>query len=390
MKGKCSVEGCDRPVRAKGLCSLHYQKERYGEDGSAPECSFDGCDRRAFAKGLCHAHRAQQKKGQDLRPIRPKAPPNPGAVCSFDGCYKPVLALGLCVGHRAQFKKGQELRPLGRHKWNGEICSFEGCKRPVAVKGLCSGHYKQSRFGNVLTPLKIRIPKQKPPIPEARRRCSISGCNEPHLAQDLCDRHYQEQRRAGAIGPVCSFDGCGKGAKQAGLCAGHYSQRRRGQELRPLREIRPNKGTKCSFPRCDREAEKRGLCDSHYAQQRQGRDLTPLVIRPKVPGPQATNEKILDMGFATPAERRMAEKWNRFRPGDAPAWSGLLDEVRELWIDEVLNPIDPEMRPMEQAEIVWKDFRVGPAKPMRSGGWIHVQHTCGRGDAGSYADHSGL
>jgi hypothetical protein len=27
MKKKCSVEGCDKPVKCKGVCSYHYNKE---------------------------------------------------------------------------------------------------------------------------------------------------------------------------------------------------------------------------------------------------------------------------------------------------------------------------------------------------------------------------
>ena len=27
----CSVDDCDRPARAKGLCSRHYQRQRYAE-----------------------------------------------------------------------------------------------------------------------------------------------------------------------------------------------------------------------------------------------------------------------------------------------------------------------------------------------------------------------
>jgi len=28
-KGKCSVQGCNKPILAKGLCSTHYRRERY-------------------------------------------------------------------------------------------------------------------------------------------------------------------------------------------------------------------------------------------------------------------------------------------------------------------------------------------------------------------------
>lgn len=35
-KAKCSVEGCTRDARAKGMCHLHYKRERSHGDTAAP------------------------------------------------------------------------------------------------------------------------------------------------------------------------------------------------------------------------------------------------------------------------------------------------------------------------------------------------------------------
>lgn len=58
----CSIETCDRPIYAKGLCSMHYQRMwKYGTtELSRPavrrSCTVEGCDRPYLANGLCKMH----------------------------------------------------------------------------------------------------------------------------------------------------------------------------------------------------------------------------------------------------------------------------------------------------------------------------------------------
>ena len=64
----CSVSGCGRKVRARGLCDSHYQRQRRGQPVAVPlraygaaGCSMPGCDRRHAAGGLCHHHWRQER-----------------------------------------------------------------------------------------------------------------------------------------------------------------------------------------------------------------------------------------------------------------------------------------------------------------------------------------
>jgi hypothetical protein len=54
MKAICAAQGCERPAHARGLCTMHYQRELKIH----PEltCSIEGCERRAVGRGWCSMH----------------------------------------------------------------------------------------------------------------------------------------------------------------------------------------------------------------------------------------------------------------------------------------------------------------------------------------------
>ncbi len=57
-KEECRIEGCKRPVRAKGYCRVHYNKWRRGEYGKARYkiCRVEECTRPRFQKAFCEEH----------------------------------------------------------------------------------------------------------------------------------------------------------------------------------------------------------------------------------------------------------------------------------------------------------------------------------------------
>lgn len=76
----CTVEGCERPYRCKGMCDLHYGRMRStGSTDLLPReprprkspsgCSFEGCSRRAHARSYCNGHYRQWKCGIPLHEL---------------------------------------------------------------------------------------------------------------------------------------------------------------------------------------------------------------------------------------------------------------------------------------------------------------------------------
>ena len=67
----CSVEGCNRRIKGKGLCSKHYQELKRREKGVAPWhpkglCVYDGCSKPQHANGLCSNHYQIKKRNGDV------------------------------------------------------------------------------------------------------------------------------------------------------------------------------------------------------------------------------------------------------------------------------------------------------------------------------------
>ena len=82
--GPCRIASCDGAAAQKrgrfgGLCAAHAHRKRYGKDMAVPVvrktpvrgwCAYEGCDRRVRARGLCVSHYEQLRSGCKLRPIQ--------------------------------------------------------------------------------------------------------------------------------------------------------------------------------------------------------------------------------------------------------------------------------------------------------------------------------
>lgn len=99
MTRMCGVEGCGKPILARGYCSMHYDRWRKHGDphvGGRPErgvCSIEGCDEPHSAKGYCRFH--YQKWWRHGNPEYKREP----RICCVDGCDRPMFARGHCHKH---------------------------------------------------------------------------------------------------------------------------------------------------------------------------------------------------------------------------------------------------------------------------------------------------
>jgi len=51
----CSIDGCERPYKAKGFCKVHYDIQRFS---TYPKCNIEGCNNKIIrlVSGICEKH----------------------------------------------------------------------------------------------------------------------------------------------------------------------------------------------------------------------------------------------------------------------------------------------------------------------------------------------
>ncbi|MFO0584773.1 MAG: hypothetical protein U0229_21075 [Anaeromyxobacter sp.] len=83
-KKTCTVAGCKRAYRAKGLCFFHYKKWRRGELEGRPTrwigvCSKAECKKKVAEHGLCQEHFEAWKKSRKKNQAKAAAEAAPAA-----------------------------------------------------------------------------------------------------------------------------------------------------------------------------------------------------------------------------------------------------------------------------------------------------------------------
>lgn len=152
----CSVAGCERKVKVRGMCQSHYQKAvRAGEivvqkrlNQKSLTCYIKDCNNVAISKLLCNAHYQRVIYSEEVNaPLRHSTE----GLCLFEGCDRKKSSKGLCLSHYSQKSRGKPLTPI-LHKsgyTTRGICRIEGCETKVKATGLCASHYHRKYRGTL-------------------------------------------------------------------------------------------------------------------------------------------------------------------------------------------------------------------------------------------------
>lgn len=148
--GVCSIEGCEKPVKARGWCGAHYMawvthgdplinKRKRAVIGP---CSVYGCGKPAKVRGLCPPHyKALVRHGDPTISKRLK----PRKLCAAAGCPE-LTTVEYCDAHRHRFLRhgSPDVKPpRGRRPFHGP-CSVIGCGRIATRSGHCPRHQRSA------------------------------------------------------------------------------------------------------------------------------------------------------------------------------------------------------------------------------------------------------
>lgn len=120
--GTCSIDGCERPLKGRGLCWSHW---RQAINGWRTDCRVIDCDRVPHGKGLCRPHYDAHRSGYDVG-----IGPTMFGVFGRTECEKcdrePMGGGRFCLTHFHEYVTEQDkLNPLRRTKYGPVECGTQ-------------------------------------------------------------------------------------------------------------------------------------------------------------------------------------------------------------------------------------------------------------------------
>lgn len=190
----CRVEGCNRKIFARGLCSWHYYKERtkrINQEHPFGICRVNSCQNAAIqGNGYCRKH--------GLRLLRHGSPEgggdyrNPDAICAAIGCNNIVKGggKGFCRYHYWRLKEKGDIYWQPVYK-KDQKCLVDGCTHLVGDKGshgMCCAHAAKE----------WRKTHQRTPI---TKHCDIEECTNLAISNRAryCASHHQQMKQYNEI-----------------------------------------------------------------------------------------------------------------------------------------------------------------------------------------------
>jgi len=103
----CNVEGCNKPIKARGMCSTHwtrwYRKQKRPIKIRYAHCTVENCTKKHYGKGMCVMHWTRYWRYKDVSATAKEW--NYGADCSMEGCKIPARKRRMCSNHYDRWMK---------------------------------------------------------------------------------------------------------------------------------------------------------------------------------------------------------------------------------------------------------------------------------------------
>ena len=239
---------------------------------SPGQCSVDGCPRPVKTRGLCATHNWRRMKGLPLEgPVATKGT----KTCKVEGCDLLASARGLCPGHLHQLEVYGEPRPgISLDQSEYPVCRVDDCPRPAHARGYCSRHYQQwQNHGRVVDPTEW--------VPGWQLECRVPGCDRHQSGRGWCNPHYMRWYQHGdPMWERPEAEGCEicgtLPVRRSGLCRTHHAQHESGHDASRYRTRSGSCGGRCEVCRWAHAAQAR------EARRRRIEEQLPLPARREI------------------------------------------------------------------------------------------------------------
>lgn len=134
----CSVEGCNRLSKYKGMCGMHYKRQwRHGDvdycdDRTKPvnleKCLVEGCELRGATKGYCHTHYLRWTRYGRTHRIKGYGEDgyiNAGGYVVIRGKYEHIMLAEKALGEK--LPEGAVVHHTGKPWDNHGFCKLVVC-----------------------------------------------------------------------------------------------------------------------------------------------------------------------------------------------------------------------------------------------------------------------
>ncbi len=119
----CTVDGCGRKHKARGLCQTHYDQLRTAGLVNEAVCTIEGCERALRCKGLCFMHYGRLRRFGAVGEAATRFEHNHPAVCTVEGCEREYVTRGLCHMHWDRLRRsGAVGSPFTKQRCGCVVC----------------------------------------------------------------------------------------------------------------------------------------------------------------------------------------------------------------------------------------------------------------------------
>lgn len=214
----CTIQGCEKPVRARGWCSTHYARwSRTGDPGPAASlarvaaeitpCTVEGCERpkRTSGAAFCEMHYYRIRRTGEAGPAELLIGRGPIEPCTLPDCDRPKHSRGLqyCFLHYERVRRTGT--PDAPKLFIAALCPVEGCDRKVQELGMCKLHATRfRRHGNP----NVFIPPSERDLACGERNVNWTGEDATYNGV-----HQRLRKQKGSAKKRPCFD-CGSRARQ--------------------------------------------------------------------------------------------------------------------------------------------------------------------------------